>query len=714
MKPQTIPLLFLALVLAACGRSKPSVIEPAPSDSPTSTISATAAKPPPPSPTPTGPGEGITIVKETPLPPPTNTPLPPKATPVFIGTAIPDAPQPVGAANLGQLGNVAQWGRGRIIDAAFSPDNSFFVVGSASGVMVYDRQNLAEPPRWLPFVSPFAYEYFYISTDGRYLKLVMTSYVSWGTQYDRRGQEQYLDLDSGQRIAEPPDVDWPVPEFDSDYMQGITVYSPDGSMYFKGGRTGINMEAFYEEHGYWPWTEETAFRDVYDTASGELLYELGDPVIYITIDDRSGPEGCDLAIFSPCGNALMDIVSSPYRAAFSPDGSRLGVLYRSPSIRNTNDYSELHLYDAANGALLEVIGSLDDPVEDFAFGPDANTLLVAYVDGSVQLHDLAAPNLIFTAWHFSSPVWYYAFSPSGEFLLVQRPGILEVRRRTTGDLVGRYDSTAFAVAPNEDLAAIADPDGLIRIREIATGERLRQLRGHSDRVFSLTFSPDGKLIASSSQDCTTRLWDAQSGKFLHFFEKAVVDAYGFQPSRIFVWYLKFLPEANRLIGFGSWGTVVSWDLNTGVKDFVIESAPLEFYQGMITVKPHFPEHFRADLDRSRFYIDDSAYDLDTGEFLGKEPLDQAAQPEETSIKDCYHTGVFSLDGKIEFGVGYEGQEGKICLIDAEVQELINTVEVIPHATAHTLWVQWLTLSPDGDQLYLGLNNGVISIYQVVE
>ena len=38
------------------------------------------------------------------------------------------------------------------------------------------------------------------------------------------------------------------------------------------------------------------------------------------------------------------------------------------------------------------------------------------------------------------------------------------------------------------------------------------LRGHSDSVWSVSYSPDGKHIVSGSRDRTVKIWDAQSGE----------------------------------------------------------------------------------------------------------------------------------------------------------------------------------------------------------
>ncbi|KAK4102531.1 WD40 repeat-like protein [Parathielavia hyrcaniae] len=71
--------------------------------------------------------------------------------------------------------------------------------------------------------------------------------------------------------------------------------------------------------------------------------------------------------------------------------------------------------------------------------------------------------------------------------------------------------TAVAFSPDGKTLASASNDKTVRLWEVATGAPRATLEGHGDPVSAVAFSPDGKTLASASNDNTVRLWEVATG-----------------------------------------------------------------------------------------------------------------------------------------------------------------------------------------------------------
>ncbi len=78
----------------------------------------------------------------------------------------------------------------------------------------------------------------------------------------------------------------------------------------------------------------------------------------------------------------------------------------------------------------------------------------------------------------------------------------------TGHLAG---VNALAWSPDGKFIASASDDTFVQVFEAATGTRKLIYRGHTEEVASVAWSPGGRLIASAGQDRTVQVWDVVSG-----------------------------------------------------------------------------------------------------------------------------------------------------------------------------------------------------------
>jgi WD40 repeat protein len=83
-------------------------------------------------------------------------------------------------------------------------------------------------------------------------------------------------------------------------------------------------------------------------------------------------------------------------------------------------------------------------------------------------------------------------------------------------LTGHSDGVkCLAISPNGKILASGSQDKTIKLWELETGELINTLVGHWDEVNSIVFSADGQTLISCSRDERIQLWNLSTGKPLH-------------------------------------------------------------------------------------------------------------------------------------------------------------------------------------------------------
>ncbi len=196
--------------------------------------------------------------------------------------------------------------------------------------------------------------------------------------------------------------------------------------------------------------------------------------------------------------------------AISPDGAILAT---------GGDGKVVTLWDLATGRQRAVLKGHLGAVACLAFAPDGRTLASGSRDASVTIWDVARAAEQVTLAHHTSAITCVAFAPDGKTLASgSLDWTVKLWNLASGAVRHSFEGSgdaidALAFAPDGKTLASSSRDGMTRVWDLTRPGNWETLRGHSQSVGPrpLVYRPDGRSLFVGGADGKLRRWDPADG-----------------------------------------------------------------------------------------------------------------------------------------------------------------------------------------------------------
>ena len=289
----------------------------------------------------------------------------------------------------------------------------------------------------------------------------------------------------------------------SGHSSGVlsVAFSPDGERLYTASRDGTVK--------VW---------DISPSAGGDALNLVGHTSRVATVAYR--PDGKQLATLGWDGTVrIWDAVTGEQlhmiqlegeygvgnmiagNVTYSPDGKLLAY----------NDLNTTRIINVENGDELMALDPFESGVMSVVFSPDGKLLADVGVDGTVRIHDSGGGKTLLE--FVTVEIQQIVFSPDEKRLAIAAEDGAYVYDVTTGKLVLKYSghgegirNSGIAFSPDGKWIASSGNDSTIKVWDAETGADIFTLTGHTGPTFGVLFSSDGGSLITSSVDGTVKVW----------------------------------------------------------------------------------------------------------------------------------------------------------------------------------------------------------------
>jgi WD40 repeat protein len=226
----------------------------------------------------------------------------------------------------------------------------------------------------------------------------------------------------------------------------------------------------------------------------------------------------DLQNGKQIGDDWRDGESEFSTIALSPDGK---------TVTSGSDDGAVRLWDVETGKVLAKWTGHESRTSSLCWHRDSGRLASGSRDGTTRVWDVESRKTVLVIDTGLGSVRAVIYSPDTTMIATgggegegeeEAPGeYIKIWDAKTGklfaNLKGHADGVNCLAWTAKTLISGSD-DGSIRTWNTTTWQQIAVLRGHTNYVWSIAISPNGRILASASGDKTARLWNLENNQLI--------------------------------------------------------------------------------------------------------------------------------------------------------------------------------------------------------
>ncbi len=250
---------------------------------------------------------------------------------------------------------------------------------------------------------------------------------------------------------------------------------------------------------------------LWDVVTGEKIHAIEDSSSVLSMD--ISPDGKTLALARRDGKLIFwDVTSREERLSFDGHKGAINCMAYSQDgkyLATAGSDATVKLWNPASGIELGSLKDSCNSIEMIALSPDGRLLATGSQDPTATIWDLPAGEEKFSLKASFGPVFSLAFLKDSRTLITGcSSGIRfwDLATRKGSAPLRIHKGPVFQISVGPETIATASSDETVVLIDAQSRNILQTLKGHKRGVKSVVVSPDGKWIATGSEDTTARIW----------------------------------------------------------------------------------------------------------------------------------------------------------------------------------------------------------------